>query len=98
MRSTDTKALGRAMTYARSLGALVVGHPQEPGLSRGPRRPAASSPRCAACPVSPMAERMGLDRDLALVEMTGVRYHADQITTPAALPALERARKAAGWT
>jgi hypothetical protein len=42
-----------------------------------------------------MAERMGLERDLALVEMTGVRYHADQLSTAAALPALKRA-KAAG--
>jgi dihydroorotase len=40
-----------------------------------------------------MAERMGLDRDIALVEMTGVRYHADQITTTRALPALERAKR-----
>ncbi|OYX89814.1 MAG: quinolinate synthase, partial [Novosphingobium sp. 35-62-5] len=31
--STEVKALARAMTYARSLGALVVGHPQDPGLS-----------------------------------------------------------------
>ena len=42
--------------------------------------------------VSPMAERMGLDRDLALVEMTGARYHADQITT-AARPARAGARQ-----
>ena len=42
--------------------------------------------------VSPMAERMGLDRDIALIEMTGARYHADQITTARALPALERAK------
>jgi len=41
-----------------------------------------------------MAERMGLERDLALVEMTGARYHADQITTAGALPALRRARDA----
>jgi dihydroorotase len=39
-----------------------------------------------------MAERMGLDRDLALVEITGVRYHADQITTSRALRRLERAK------
>jgi dihydroorotase len=44
--------------------------------------------------VSPLAERMGLERDLALVEATGVRWHADQITTAAALPALRRARAA----
>jgi dihydroorotase len=40
-----------------------------------------------------MAERMGLDRDIALLEMTGARYHADQITTARALPALERAKR-----
>ena len=44
-----------------------------------------------------IAERMGLERDLALAEATGARWHADQITTAQALPALERAR-AAGWT
>ncbi|MDG2339966.1 MAG: amidohydrolase family protein, partial [Paracoccaceae bacterium] len=43
--------------------------------------------------VSPMAELMALDRDIALVEMTGVKYHADQITTARALPALARAKK-----
>ena len=37
---------------------------------------------------------MGLDRDLALTAMTRGRYHADQITTAAALPALARAREA----
>ena len=40
-----------------------------------------------------MAERMGLDRDIALLEMTGAAYHADQITTARALPALERAKR-----
>ena len=44
--------------------------------------------------VSPLAERMQLERDLTLVEMTGVRYHADQVTCAAALPALERAKVA----
>jgi len=41
-----------------------------------------------------MAERMQLERDLAIVEMTGARYHADQITTAVSLPVLARARKA----
>ena len=39
-----------------------------------------------------MAERMGLDRDIALVEMTGAKYHADQITTARAIPPLKRAK------
>lgn len=91
----DTKLLTRCMTYARGLDALIVGHPQEPGLSRGA---AATSGKFASLygipAVSPMAEVMGLDRDLSLVAMTRGRYHADQITTEGSLPALIRAREA----
>ncbi len=90
----DTRVLSRALTYAHGLGALVVGHVQEPGLSRGA---AATSGKFAALyglpSVSPMAERMGLDRDISLLEMTGARYHVDQLTSARALPALERARR-----
>ena len=94
--STEAKAVTRAMSYARSLGALVVGHPQDPGLSGGASATSGKFASLRGIPaVSPMAERMGLERDLALVEMTGVAYHADQITTAKALPALARA-KAAG--
>ena len=91
---TNTKVFSRALTYAKSCGALVIAHPQEPGLSAGA---AATSGKFAALrglpAVSPMAERMGLDRDIALLEMTGAAYHADQITTARALPALERAKR-----
>ncbi|WP_410218180.1 dihydroorotase [Paracoccus sp. (in: a-proteobacteria)] len=91
----DTKLLSRCMTYARGLDALIIGHPQDPGLSQGA---AATSGKFASLygvpAVSPMAEVMGLDRDLALVAMTRCRWHADQITTAAALPALARARQA----
>ncbi len=90
----NTKVFSRALTYARSCGALVIAHPQDPGLSAGA---AATSGKFAALrglpAVSPMAERMGLDRDIALLEMTGAKYHADQITTARALPALERAKR-----
>jgi dihydroorotase len=93
--ATDTKALARAFSYARSLGALVVGHPQEPGLSAGAAATHGKFASLRGLPsVHPMAEAMGLDRDLALVEMTGVRWHADQITTARALPSLARARAA----
>ncbi len=92
--TTSTKVLSRAMTYARSLDALVIGHPQEPGLSKGAAATSGKFASLKGLPaVSPMAERMGLDRDIALIEMTGVKYHADQITTARALPALERAKK-----
>ncbi|MGK8233195.1 dihydroorotase [Roseovarius sp. MS2] len=91
---SDTKVLSRALTYARSLGALVIGHPQDPGLSAGAAATSGKFASLRGLPaVSPMAERMGLDRDIALLEMTGARYHADQITTARALPALARAKK-----
>ncbi len=90
----DTKVLARCLTYARSLGALVVGHPQDPGLSAGSAVTTGKFASLRGLPgVSPMAERMGFDRDMALIEMTGARYHADQITCARTLPALERAKK-----
>jgi dihydroorotase len=90
----NNKVFARALTYARSCGALVIAHPQDPGLSAGAAVTSGKFATLRGLPsVSPMAERMGLDRDIALVEMTGVRYHADQITTLRALPALERAKR-----
>ncbi len=90
---SDTKVYTRALTYARSLNALVISHIQEPILSEGA---AVTSGKFAALKglpaVSPMAERMGLDRDIAMIEMTGAKLHIDQITTARALPALERAK------
>jgi dihydroorotase len=91
---TNTKVLQRALTYARSLDALVIGHVQEPILSDGAAATAGKFASLRGLPaVSPMAERMGLDRDISLLEMTGARYHVDQITTARALPALERAKR-----
>ncbi|MEE2944518.1 MAG: dihydroorotase [Pseudomonadota bacterium] len=90
---TDNKVFSRALTYARAMGALVIGHPQDPGLSKGAAVTSGKFASLRGLPgVSPMAERMGLDRDIAMIEMTGVKYHADQITTARALPALERAK------
>ncbi len=92
----DTRVMARALAYARGLGALVVTHVQDPGLSAGAAATSGKFASLRGLPhVSPMAERMGLERDLALAEMTGARLHADQVTTAAALPALARA-KAAG--
>ncbi|PTE21776.1 dihydroorotase [Cereibacter changlensis JA139] len=91
---TSTKVASRCFTYARSLGALVIGHPQDPGLSAGAAVTNGKFASLRGLPgVHPMAERMGFDRDMALVEMTGVRYHADQITSARTLPALEQAKR-----
>ncbi len=91
----DPRVFSRALKYAASLGALVMAHPQEPLLSKGAAVTAGKFATLRGLPaVSPMAERMGLERDLALVEMTRARYHADALSTAASLPALARARQA----
>ncbi len=91
----NARVFQRCLTYARGLGALVVGHPQDPALSEGACVTTGRFASMLGLPdVSPVAERLGLERDLALVEATGARYHADQISAAASLPALERARAA----
>lgn len=92
---TDNKVFARCLTYARSLGALVMCHPQDPTLSAGAAATAGKFSTLRGLPAaSPMAERIGLERDLALVEMTRARYHADNLSSAVSLPALERAKKA----
>ncbi len=89
----DTKVHSRVLSYARSLGALVMGHPQDPYLSDGAAMTSGKFASLRGLPsVSMMAEKIGLDRDLGLVEMTGVAYHFDQITTSRALQSLANAK------
>lgn len=91
---TDTKVYARALTYARSLGALVVAHAQEPVLSAGAAATSGKFASLRGLPaVSAMAERMEIDRQIGMLEMTGARLHVDQVTTARALPALERAKR-----
>ena len=72
---------------------MVIAHPQDPGLSEGAAATSGKFASLRGLPaVSPMAERLGLERDMAMVEMTGVRYHADNLSTSGALRAMERAK------
>ena len=90
---TDNKVFARCLTYAKGLGALVITHAQEPSFSKGAT--ATSGPlatKLGLPSVSPMAERLQLQRDMTLAEMTGARIHVDQLSTRVALPVLERAK------
>jgi len=91
---TDNKVFTRCLTYAKGLDALVIAHPQEPMFSKGAC--ATSGPlatKLGLPSVSPMAERMQLARDLAIVEMTGTRVHFDQLSCDAGLKVLKRAKE-----
>lgn len=90
----DAQVFRRCLGYARGLGALVIHHPQEPSLSRGVATESEFSGRLGLPGTAAIAERIMLERDLALVETTGARYHADTLTTRSALGALRRAREA----
>lgn len=90
----DARVLRRCLAYAGGLGALVIHHPQEPRLSQGVATESEFSGRLGLPGVPAMAERIGLERDLALVELTGARYHADALTTAGSLAVLARARDA----
>ena len=91
----DARLMRALMTYAQGQGALVVHHCQEPALSRGTCATAGEFASRLGLPAVPaIAERIMLERDLALAGSTAVRYHADQVTTAAALAPLRRAREA----
>ena len=91
---TDNKVFARCLTYAKGLDALVITHPQEPMFSRGACATSGALATKLGLPaVSPMAERMQLQRDLTLVEMTGARVHFDQLSCAAGLNVFKRAKE-----
>ncbi|MGY9010073.1 MAG: dihydroorotase [Rhodobacterales bacterium] len=90
---TNNKIMSRCLTYAASLGLLVQGHPQDSTLTMGASATSGKFSSLKGLPaVNPIAEKMGVERDLALVELTGVKYHFDQLSTALALEPLRRAK------
>ena len=91
----DARVMRACMAYAAALDMLIVHHPQEPALSRGTCATSGEFASRLGLPSVPaIAERIMLERDLALVESTGARYHADMLSTAGALAPLARAREA----
>lgn len=91
----DTQVMRRCLTYARGLGRAVLSHPLDADLSRGAVATATAFSGRLGLPGAPaMAERIGVERDLALAELTGARLHLDAVTTRGALAALRRAKEA----
>ncbi len=92
---SDPTVFRNCLDYARSLGALVVHHPQDPAMAaEGCVTESAFASLLGLPGIHPFAERIMLERDTALVEITGARYHADLVTTRGGLAALRRAKEA----
>ena len=89
----DSRVLRRVMSYARGFGAIVAHRPADPFLSRGAAATEGEFAGRLGIPSGPaVAERIMLERDLALAELTGACLIVDQVTTHDALDALSRAK------
>jgi dihydroorotase len=89
----DSKVMRRILSYAASFGMALAHRPQDPWLSKGAAATEGEFASRLGLPSAPAAsERIGLERDLALAELSGGRLLIDQITCGAALEALARAK------
>lgn len=84
--------LRRAMTYAKDFNMLVVSHVEEPSLSGGVMNGGEMASRLGLAGIPALGEVMQLERDLRLVEMTGARYHAAQISCAESIEVMRRAK------
>jgi dihydroorotase len=89
----NSKVLQRVLAYAKSFDTLVAHRPADPWLSTGAAATAGELAGRLGLPSVPaIAEQIMLERDMALVELTGARFLVDQVTTARALETLARAK------
>jgi dihydroorotase len=89
----NSKVLRRVMSYAAGFGAVVAHRPKDVWLSDGVALEGELAGRRGLPGVPDVAERIGLERDLALAELTGARLLVDQLSSAAALEVFARSRK-----
>lgn len=85
--------LRRAMSYAHTFDLPVVQHVEEASLASGVMNEGESATRLGLPGIPALAETIMLERDLRLVELTGARYHASQISCAASLEVIARAKQ-----
>jgi dihydroorotase len=89
----NARVMRRALSYAASFDALVVGHAEDPDLTEGASMTEGEFATRLGIPAAPTAaETMIVERDIRLVELTGVRYHFAQISCRASLEAVASAK------
>jgi dihydroorotase len=90
---TDSKVMRRILAYAGGLGVLVAHRPVDPWLADGASATESEFAGRMGIPAAPaLAERIMLERDVALAELTGARLLVDQISAASALETLARAK------
>ncbi len=89
----DAQVLRRVLAYASAHDALVIQHAEEPSLAAdGAMNEGEVATRLGLAGIPAAAEVIMVERDLRLVELTGARYHAAQLSTAAALDAMRTAK------
>jgi dihydroorotase len=90
----NARVMRRALAYANTFGALIVGHAEDPDLSAGSSVTEGEYAMRLGLPAAPAAaEAIIVERDVRLVEMTGARYHLGQISTKASLDVIAAAKQ-----
>ncbi|MFV3073118.1 dihydroorotase [Niveispirillum fermenti] len=89
----DPALMRRALAYANGFGQTIFQHPSEPRLAGGVMNAGEIATRLGLAGIPPMAEVIMLERDLRLVEMTGGRYHAANISTAESVAVIRRAKQ-----
>jgi dihydroorotase len=88
----NARLFRRALAYANDFGLLVVQHVEEPALAAGVMHEGEVSTRLGLQGIPAEAEVIMLERDIRLVELTGARYHAAQVSCAASLEVIRRAK------
>ncbi len=88
----DSQVLRRVLTYAKGFGVTVSHRPADPWLSTGVAHEGEFAARMGLAGIPAVAERIMLERDLALAELTGASLLVDQVSTAGALESLARAK------
>jgi dihydroorotase len=91
---SNARVMHNVLLYAKDFGALIVHHTEDPFLTEGTVMNSGEVATRLGLPgVNKAAETIVLERDVRLVEITGGRYHASQLTCAESI-AVVRAAKA----
>ena len=89
----DSRVMRRLLSYAGALGVLVAHRPADPWLTAGASATEGEFAGRMGLSAEPVAaETIMLERDIALVALTGSRLLVDQISAAAPLRSLARAK------
>lgn len=90
----NSGVMRRALEYARTFGALIIQHAEDPSLTeQGCMNEGGVATRLGLVGIPAESEAILVDRDIRLVALTGGRYHLAHVSTAGALQTIEQARK-----